>query len=68
MLKQIKTFSKAILDEREYADTLFELLYMYVDAVRTYQEVNDSGAELLTIFGKCQAQEWVKFKSDFLMD
>lgn len=68
MLRQVKVFSKAILSEREYADTLFELLYMFVDAVHTYQEINDSQDELLTIFGKCQAQEWVRFKSDFLTD
>ena len=68
MLGQVKVFSKAILGEREFADTLFELLYMYVDVVSTYQEVNDSCEELLTIFAKCQAQEWIKFKSDFLMD
>ena len=68
MLRQIKAFSKIILGEREFADTVFELLYTYVDVARTYQEVNDHCDDLLTIFGKCQAQEWVKFKSDFLMD
>lgn len=68
MLTQVKVFSKAILGEREFADIVFELLYLYADVARTYQDVNESCDELLTIFGRCQAQQWVRFKSDFLMD